>query len=1060
MVFQILGPLEVRHRDGAVPVRGSRERAVLAVLLLEQGRPVPLANLVEAVWDGEPPQAAEKAVRNAVSALRGRFAQSGVPGVVIETNPAGYRLRLQDGWLDMAEFRDRVSAGRELAVAGRTGEAVAKLRAGLELWRGPTLAGTTGGWVIDAATARLDEQRLAAWEECLELELELGRHREVGAELEGLAEEWPLRERIAGLLMLARYRSGRQAEALEAYHGLAGRLAEELGIDPSAEIVQLHEAILRQDPALDLESATASEPDAGSSPAAQLPVQAMPAQLPLDVSGFAGRMAELARLHALLPSAEAAGGGTVVISAIGGTAGVGKTALAVHFAHEVASRFPDGQLYVNLQGFGPSGTPVAPVAALRGFLLALGVAAEAIPADEADQSGLYRSLLAGKRVLVVLDNARDAGQVRPLLPGSPGCLVVVTSRSELTGLVAAEGARPLVLDVLSAAEAAELLAFRLGRERLDREPGTAEELTSLCSGLPLAVAIVAARAAARPGLALADLADELQVAQSRLDALETGDPATSVRAVFSWSYRQLAEAAARVFRLAGLHPGRDLTVPAAASLAGIPPGEAHRLLEKLTQAHLLIEHTPGRYCFHDLLRAYAADLATAPGAPDDPRAALTRLFDHYLATAAAAMDLLHPGEAHYLDPDLGGSAQALPNLQAARAWLDAERPALVAITAHTAAHGWHSHAIRFAAVLHRYFQGGHYTDAVAVYRAARDAARLACDHRAEADALRWLGTAYSWQDAYERAADHIEQALTLYRQTGDLPGQAWALGNLAAVDWYQGRTLRAVQHWEHSLALSVQVGDHASQAITLSNLGDALPRLGRSGEAFEYLLRALDLARMNGHRDIEAYALNNLGEAEARLGRPEQGAKYLMQARMIFRELGHRTGEARSLTNLGVLHASQGRAEQAARCHRQAATLFHEVRERDGEAAALNGLGEAVRAAGHPSDAVSHHTAAFDLARGTGSREEQARAHAGLGGAYAALSRPGRARGHFQHALDIYTDLGYPEAEQIRLQLATLAGAAHWKPVSGQPTGDSRQGIAGGRSDDGVRAPSVGKGNP
>jgi len=656
---------------------------------------------------------------------------------------------------------------------------------------------------------------------------------------------------------------------------------------------------------------------------------------------------------------------------------------------------------------------------LRGFLHALGVAPGTLPAGTEDQAALYRTLLAGKRMLVVLDNARDAGQVRPLLPGSPGCLVIVTSRSELTGLAAAEGARLITLDVLTMEEAAGLLASRMGQDRMDQEPGAAGELTRLCCGLPLALAIVAARAAARPGLPLADLAAELADAQSRLDALDTGDPATSIRAVFSWSCQQLTQAAARMFRLAGIHPGPDITAHAAASLADTTIEQARRLLTELTRAHLLTEHAPDRYTFHDLLRAYAASLASAPDAADDPHAALTRLFDHYLATAAAAMGLLHPVEDHCLQMDLAVSAQPLPDLQAARAWLAAERPSLVAVTVHAAARGWHSHAICLAATLYRYFQGGHSADSVTVYRAARDAALKACDHKAEADALRWLGTAFSWQGDYERAADHIEQALSLHRKAGDVPGQACALSNLAAVEWYRGRTVPAVEHWEQSLALSVQVGDHACQAVTLSNLGDALPRLGRSEQAFDYLLQALDLARLNGHRDSEAYALNNLGEAEARLGRPEQGAEYLKQACAIFRELGHQTGEAWSLTNLGALRAEQGQAEQAARYHRQAVTLFRKASERDGEAAALNGLGEAIRAAGHPSEALSHHMGAFDLARSTGSREQQARAHAGLGHAHDCLGQPVRAREHFERALDLYTALGYPEAEQMRARLST-----------------------------------------
>lgn len=739
--FRILGPLEVRHQGGLMPLRGTRERAVLATLLLAECRLVPLGRLVEAVWDGEPPQAAEKAIRNAISALRGRFRQAEAPAVSIETDQAGYRLRIDGSRLDAAEFTQLTASARELASAGKAAEAAEQLRAALSLWRGPALAGLRGV-VLEAAATRLNDERLAAWEECLELELGLGRHRELTGELQELALYSQLRERTTRLLMLALYRSGHQAEALKAYHRLAGRLAEELGIDPSAEITQLHEAILRQDRELD------ADPSAGWTAGGDRgqvsetsAVHARPAQLPLDLPSFVGREAELAELHALLPpDTTGPGARTVVISAIGGTAGVGKTALAVRFAHQVADRFRDGQLYMNLQGFGPSGPPVTPEAALRGFLETLGVAPEAIPVDEAGQAALYRTMLAGRRVLVVLDNARDAGQVRPLLPGSPGSVVIVTSRSELTGLAATEGARLLILGMLNIGEAAELLAARLGQDRLDREPGAAEELASLCSGLPLALAIVAARVAARPSLALADTAGALLNAQSRLDALDTGDPSTSVRAAFSWSYQQLTEPAARLFRLARLHPGRDLTAPAAASLACIESSEARRLLDELVRSHLLTEHAPGRYKSHDLLRAYAVGLASAPDLADDPRAALTRLFDHYLATAAAAMRLLHPAEVSPR-PQVPAPATPTPGLdsrEAALAWLETERPVLVAVGAYAAGHGWHRHAIDLAAVLHEYLKGGYPMEGMAVHGSALDAAEQGSDRNAEAQASPWL----------------------------------------------------------------------------------------------------------------------------------------------------------------------------------------------------------------------------------------------------------------------------------------------------------------------------------
>ncbi len=680
----------------------------------------------------------------------------------------------------------------------------------------------------------------------------------------------------------------------------------------------------------------------------------------------------------------------MVISAIGGTAGIGKTALAIRFAHQVVGRYPDGQLYVNLRGFDPASSPVAPGDALRGFLIALGVTAEAIPADAENQANLYRSMLAGKRVLVLLDNARDAAQVRPLLPGSPGCLVIVTSRSQLTGLIAAEGARPLTLDVLTSGEARSLLASRLGQQRLDSEADAAAEIIRLTAGLPLALAIVAGRAAARPQLALADLAAELRDARSRLDALSTGDPATDLREVFSWSWRQLGEPAARMFRLLGLHPGPSITAPAATSLATVPLPEARAQLAELARCNLLTEHAPGRYTLHDLLRAYAADLAAAPKEAGNSREAVGRLLDYYLSTAAAAMDLLYPAEAHRrprVPPPAIGTPQ-LTDATAALAWLDAERPALIAVTAHAAAHGWPGHAVRMSATLTRYLEGGHYAEGVEIHSSASRAARQAGDQNGEADAERDLGAIYLRLGRYSEAYGSLQRALALYRRIGDRHGEARALNGLAVAEWQLGRTLAAIGHQEQALPLFRQAGDRVGESILLNNLGDALYRLGRHQEAAGHLRRSLALARRNGDRLGEAYALNNLGEAAQRAGEPRQAAERYEQAIAIFREMGQGGWEAEAFTCLGTVHASLGQYAQARECHQHALAMFRELGDSSGEATARNGLGEASLAAGCPEEAMPHHRAALDIGLDVGNREQQARAHAGLGYVYETLGRP------------------------------------------------------------------------
>jgi hypothetical protein len=542
--------------------------------------------------------------------------------------------------------------------------------------------------------------------------------------------------------------------------------------------------------------------------------------LPAHTPYFVGRAAELGQLSAVL-EASAAGGGTVVITAIEGTAGIGKTALALHWAHQAAPRFPDGQLYVNLRGFDPANTPVNPADALRGFLDAFEIPPQRIPASVQAQAGLYRSLLAHRRVLVVLDNARDADQVRPLLPASSSCLVVITSRNQLTGLIAEHGARPLTLDMLTSQEAWALLARHLGAERISADSAAITELIDHCGGLPLALAIVAARAATHPGFALGVLAKELAGEHTRLDALDTGDPATSARAVFSWSYQRLSPAAGRMFRLLGLHPGPDIALTAIAHLADLPPQQAREVLSELTRAHLLTQHTPGRYAFHDLLRVYATHLSTTQDPPEHQRGALTRLFDYYLHAAAAAMTILHPAEHHHRRQISSSAipAPAVADPPAAQRWLNTERTNLAAIITYTAAHGWHTYTTQLATtVLHGYFGALHHPDALALYTHVQRAARHTQDRTTEARALTSLGFAH-WQLGHcQQATDHYHQALMILRETGYRIGETVALNALGAVYWQQGRYQKAIDGYQHALTISREIGDRFGEAVALGLL--------------------------------------------------------------------------------------------------------------------------------------------------------------------------------------------------------------------------------------------------
>src|SRR5580693_8151217 len=629
----------MRVRDGTrqVSVSAPRQRVLLAALLLSAGQVVSLDTLAETLWEGGPPAGARGALHSAVQRLRSTLGPAGAS--LIETRPPGYLIKADGAGLDIREFSVLAARGHAAAEAGTWAEAASLLREALGRWRGEPLADVPSQVLRDREVPPLAEQRLHALAARIDADLHLGRHGEVVAELRQLVADHPLQEQFHAQLMLSLYRAGRQADALAAYQVVRRVLADQLGIDPGPELRLLHQRILGADRELLLPAGAelpGSLPAAPSAPAAQgarppAPGQVVPRQLPAATRHFAGRDGALKELAGL--AAEAAEGSpATVLAVITGTAGIGKTTLALHFAHRAAGQFPDGQLYVNLRGFDPAGSPVTAEEALRLLLDALSVPAVRVPLGLDAQAGLYRSLLAGQRMLVLLDNARDAEQVRPLLPASPGRLVIVTSRNQLTSLVAAEGAAPLTLDVLTDGEAHELLGRCLGPERVADDPSAAGALIQLCARLPLALSIAAARTYSQPRLSLAALTADLRDARSRLDALDAGHATANVRAVLSWSYQQLDPPAARLFRLLGLHPGPDISAAAAASVAGLPLDEGRRALVELTRAHLLAEHVPGRFSCHDLLRAYAAELTQSSDTEAERRAATGRMFDHYLHT--------------------------------------------------------------------------------------------------------------------------------------------------------------------------------------------------------------------------------------------------------------------------------------------------------------------------------------------------------------------------------------------------------------------------------------------
>jgi len=959
--FRILGPLQVITDAGPVALGGRRPRTLLAMLLAHPAQVVSLDHLIDAVWDGRPPATARRQVQNDISALRRRL---GDGDATIVADGRGYRVQPGPGELDSQVFAEGVTRASALAADGQLAEAVGVLRSALRLWRGPALLGLDGR-AVEAAAARLDEQRLTAIEQRFELELRLGRHDEVVGDLTELVAANPLRERLVGQLMLALHRAGRQADALQIYHDVRVRLADELGLDPALPLQRQFAAILNNDPG---EAASAED-------GAAIPAPPTPRQLPADVAGFTGRHEHLKQLDELLPEQDRRDT-AIVISTITGMAGVGKTALAVHWGHRVSDRFPDGQLYVDMRGHA-QGQPVRPIDALTHFLRSLGVPAGEIPAEESTAAARYRSLLAERRVLVLLDNAGEPAQVRPLLPASPGCLVLVTSRHRLSGLAAREGARRLSLDVLGADEAQLLVERIVGGERVAGEPRAAAELARMCSYLPLALRIAAATLLDRPGRRIEDLVTELR--RDALSVLDADDEDSGVRAAFALSYRALTPDAQRLFRLAGLAPVADLCVEAAAALVETTVPVAGRLLERLAGAHLSTEHSAGRYASHDLLRQYATDLSTVEDDAERREAALRRLFDWYLTGADAAARLIYPERLRLPVPPAAVSGPVFATDTAALAWLDAERTNLVATIGYTADNGPRPTAWLLADTLRSYFLLRlHTVDLARATQAALRAAEAEGDPRAQAITLLSLSNLEHRQLRYQDAIAHCTSALALAERAGWVEGQATAFGVLATVYRDAGKIEEAAGVYDRALTLYRREGSRSGEALTLNHLARTYWYLGRFPEALDSCAQAVALRRQGGSREGEAAALDTLGEICVAAGQLDEAMRHLSQALTLAREIGDRGVEAHALRDLAEVHRDRGEPRQALDLARTAVAQGRLLGDIKIEADALNTLATIHHHLGQDRDAVALHQQVLDLTGEDRDRFPQIEAFIGL----------------------------------------------------------------------------------
>jgi DNA-binding SARP family transcriptional activator len=986
------------------------------VLLLHANQVVSTDHLVDQLWGEAPPPTARNLVQVYVSRLRQALHQSRDPSAsasVLATRPSGYLLRVEPGELDLDCFEGLTADARRATTDGDLERAAERWRAALALWRGPALAGAASEALQRTAVPRLEEARLVALEERLEVDLGLGRHVELVGELEALVATHPDRERLRRQLMLALYRSGRQGEALTIYRNTRQVLVEELGLEPSPALQELERAILRGDPAIApaLPAGVAARHQPASPPG--------PCLLPPDIDDFTGRQAAVAQVRRLLEGERAT---AIVVSAIAGKAGVGKTALAVRVAHGLRPRFPDGQLYVNLRG--AEAQALDPAEVLAGFLRALGIEGAHIPEGLEERVRLYRSRLADRRVLVVLDNAATEAQVRPLLPASHSCAALVTSRSRLSGL---EAAHPLTLDVLDPDHAVQLLAKLAGPERIAAEPEAAQQIVRLCGWLPLALRIAGARLAARPHWRLALLAERLADERRRLDELATGDLA--VRASLALSYHGRSQQEQQLFRRLGTLDATSFPAWVAAALLDSEPAKAEGL-ERLVDAQLVEaagQDQAGqlRYRLHDLLGVYARERLHAEEPSSARQASLERVLQTYLMLAERADALLEPSGLHHYgtDPDQGSADHpAVATVERDPLdWMEAERASLVAAVRQAHDAGLWEHCWRLAVTLAGFFQlRAHWDDWQQAHALALTATRQTGDRNAEGRILAGLHDLHGYRQHVDEAIDCLQQSLAAFREAGNRRGELDSLLALGGHHLRQGRFGEAATRFEQSLAGFRELGWSSREARVLFRLGELHTQQGRPAAAIACLEQSLTLIRAIGDRSWEAPILWRLAVAHGRQGRYGAAITCLQQSQVLARATGDRQGQAYVLQSLGEVHRKQGRLGRAAGCLRQSLTLARATGDNTVEAYALYTLGDVRRQQGRLEDAADCLERSLAVFRELGYRPWEARALNNLGRLLDDKGDPAGACRAWHSAFGIFRELDMPEAAEVATRLDPL----------------------------------------
>ncbi|WP_433288820.1 BTAD domain-containing putative transcriptional regulator [Pseudonocardia sp. CA-142604] len=907
--FALLGPVRAWRGGVELPLGAPQQRATLALLLLQNGTPMSMDEIADALWGETLPAQPSATIRTYFHRIRRLLATAEVDRI-LAGDRGGYRIDVDPLAVDVGRFSEQVTRADIATQAGRQHDAVEHLRTALSLHQGTPLAGIPGAFV-QVERARLTRLRWAALESMCRLELDRGEHARIVDHLQAAVACEPLREPLHELLILALYRCDRQAEAFLAYENTRRVLREELGTDPGPRLRALHQRMLRSDPDL-------------RAPHQTLAPTARPAQLPADLPVFVGRSTALAAARATLPTNGAAPENTTVI-VISGMAGVGKTAFALHWAHQITDRFPDGQLYVNLRGFDSGGVHVGPQDTILGFLHALGVHPHRIPPTADAQAALYRSLLLDRRCLIVADNARDSTHVLPLLPGRSRCLVVVTSRTTLDGLVAGTGAHTITLDLLDHHTARELLARRLGTTRVDAEPDATDALIDHCARLPLALAIVSARIAAQPStFPLAEVATQLFGTHHTLDAFAGSDSTPDIRAVLTSSYTLLTPGAARLFRLLALHPGSETTASAAASTAAVPVHAARTLLRELAHAHLVTQTSPGRFARHDLLRAYANERITETEHHAEQDTAFHRLATHYLHTADRGARLVsaHQDEPAPLAPERDVAPETLADAEQAIRWFEAERPVTLPLLEWMAAHGLHSHAWRFAWALRNcHDRQGHWHELAAAHQLAARSATEISDATGLAYALRGLARADTRLGRHATAQARLVRALSLFEELSDVCATAYTLRQYAWLSDRQGDPETALAHATRARHLFRTTACVTGEAAATSAMGWYLVLLGKSDDAIGHCQDALDLFRSSGERFGQANAWESLGMAYHQLQRFDEALAGYRRAAAIYREFRAHDNEVETLIRLRDSHLALGRRVEADDAFRQVASI-------------------------------------------------------------------------------------------------------------------------------------------